>query len=154
MDQGLLLIIIAIGVSLMLAFFVIRELFLKKSKSRPLANVRILKTEVPKEGVQVDILKEGTGAGVNAGSKVRVHYTAWLVSGVKVDSSHDRGELFDFTVGRNEVIPGWEAGMIGMKSGEIRKFTISPENAYGSKGKANVPPNSIIIFEVELINLK
>lgn len=133
-----------------LTIIVVRELF-KKEKAPPVAKRPVLSTHSPKEGVQVDVLVKGSGREAISGAEVRVHYTAWLTNGVKVDSSHDRGEVFGFTMGRNEVIPGWEEGMVGMKVGEVRKFTISPENAYGPKGKANVPPNSTIVFEVELI---
>lgn len=103
--------------------------------------------------MRVDVLAEGSGPEAIAGKKVRVHYTAWLTNGKKVDSSYDKGEVFSFVMGRRQVIPGWEAGMLGMREGEKRKFTIDPDQAYGAKGKANVPPNAVIVFEVELLKV-
>lgn len=114
---------------------------------------KVLSSSNPKEGVQVDILKLGNGSAAVSGKTVLVHYTAWLDTGLKVDSSYDKGDVFSFVLRRREVIPGWEAGMIGMTEGEKRKFTISPDQAYGVKGKANVPPNAVIIFEVELLQV-
>lgn len=118
-----------------------------KSSAKPLESMVVC------EGVQVDILKQGKGPSAEAGKSVRVHYNAWLESGLKVDSSFDKGEAFTFKLGHRQVIPGWEAGMLGMKVGEKRKFTIAPDQAYGDKGKANVPPNATIIFEVELLKI-
>lgn len=114
---------------------------------------KIIRSSEPKKGVQVDVLKEGSGNSADPGRKVWVHYNAWLTNGTKVDSSYDKGEEFSFIMGKNQVIPGWEAGMLGMKEGEKRKFTISPDQAYGDKGKADVPPNAIIIFEVDLLKV-
>jgi FKBP-type peptidyl-prolyl cis-trans isomerase len=113
----------------------------------------IISTSTPKEGVRVDILMIGNGPPAVSGKLVKVHYTAWLTNGQKVDSSFDKGEPFKFTLGRRKVIPGWEAGMLGMKEGEKRKFTIAPSQAYGAKGKANVPGNATIVFEVELLKV-
>ncbi len=125
----------------------------QKKKTPALKSVKVISSSTPKEGVNVDVLKEGSGNPAVSGKVVRVHYNAFLTNGKKVDSSYDKNEVFSFTMGRRQVIPGWEAGMIGMKEGEIRKFTISPDQAYGAKGKANVPPNATMIFEVELLKV-
>lgn len=146
----LLLNLILIG----LIFLVVKNhLSSKKTMTRKIPNTKPIKSTEPKKGVQVDVMQEGTGPEAKSGSHVKVHYTAWLENGTKVDSSYDKDEIFKFQMGRNQVIPGWEAGMLGMKQGEKRKFTIAPSQAYGAKGKANVPPNATIIFEVELIEL-
>jgi len=138
----------------MLLVLVVRELMRPQVEhKKPKKNMPILSSHSPRAGVDVDILKVGTGAEAVSGKIVRVHYTAFLTNGKKVDSSYDRSEVYSFTMGRREVIPGWEAGMIGMKQGEIRKFKIAPEHAYGAKGKAEVPPNATMIFEVELIQV-
>lgn len=131
----------------------VKNQFFSKKIVRKIPQQRPLKSTEPKKGVQVDVMQEGTGPEAKSGSRVTVHYTAWLENGLKVDSSYDKNETFHFTMGRNEVIPGWEAGMIGMRKGEKRKFTIAPAQAYGAKGKANVPPNATIIFEVELLEM-
>ena len=112
-----------------------------------------IESKTIKPGLQVDKLKEGTGPGATKGRHVTVHYRAFLKNGIEVDSSYSKGGPFEFTIGRNEVIPGWEMGMLGMKVGEVSKFVIAPEHAYGANGKGKVPPNAEIVFEVTLLKM-
>jgi FKBP-type peptidyl-prolyl cis-trans isomerase len=120
----------------------------------PKAPAVALETKVLKKGMQVDKLKEGTGPGAASGKTVTVHYRAFLQNGTEVDSSYVKGEPFVFTLGKRQVIPGWEMGMLGMKVGEVSRFVIAPEHAYGAEGKGKVPPNAEIIFEVTLLKMK
>lgn len=104
--------------------------------------------------LKVEVLKEGDGAVAEAGQSVSVHYTGWLLDGTKFDSSVDRGTPFEFPLGAGRVIQGWDKGVQGMKIGEKRKLTIPPEMGYGARGAgAVIPPNSILVFEVELLSL-
>jgi FKBP-type peptidyl-prolyl cis-trans isomerase len=99
------------------------------------------------------ILKEGSGASPARGQKVDAHYVGTFLNGSKFDSSRDRGKPFSFTIGKG-VIQGWSVGVATMKVGEVAKFTIAPEYAYGPNGAAGViPPNSTLIFEIELIKI-
>ncbi|HZV00581.1 MAG TPA: FKBP-type peptidyl-prolyl cis-trans isomerase [Planctomycetota bacterium] len=99
-------------------------------------------------------LKVGTGAEAKQGNKVSVHYTGWLTNGKKFDSSVDRKQPFGFTLGAGMVIKGWDQGVLGMKVGGKRKLTIPPELAYGQKGfPGAIPPNSTLVFEVELLQV-
>ncbi|MFH1392984.1 MAG: FKBP-type peptidyl-prolyl cis-trans isomerase [Patescibacteria group bacterium] len=108
-----------------------------------------------KQGVQIEILKEGTGAVAKNGDTVSVHYVGVLENGTKFDSSVDRGVPFEFPLGAGKVIPGWDIGVEGMKIGEVRKLTIPSELAYGPSGAGNViPPNATLIFEVQLLDIK
>lgn len=108
-----------------------------------------------KQGVDIEILKEGTGAVAKNGDMVSVHYVGVLENGTKFDSSVDRGTPFEFSLGAGQVIPGWDIGVEGMKIGEARKLTIPSELAYGSSGAGNViPPNATLIFEVQLLEIK
>jgi peptidylprolyl isomerase len=96
----------------------------------------------------------GTGKEAAAGKRVSVHYTGTLQSGSKFDSSLDRGQPFTFTLGRGEVIKGWDQGIAGMKVGGKRRLEIEPGLAYGDRGFPPViPPNSTLIFEVELLEV-
>src|SRR3989344_5086353 len=111
-------------------------------------------TKMNKNGVQIEILKEGVGVESKVGNMVTVNYAGTLINGVKFDSSYDRGVPFEFTLGESRVIPGWEIGVLGMKVGEKRKLTIPSELAYGATGAGNtIPPNSTLIFEVELLGI-
>lgn len=94
----------------------------------------------------------GTGAEAVAGKKVSVHYTGTLTNGQKFDSSLDRGKPFQFVLGAGQVIKGWDQGVAGMKVGGKRKLTIPPDMGYGARGFPPViPPNSTLVFEVELL---
>jgi FKBP-type peptidyl-prolyl cis-trans isomerase len=150
-------VIFYIFISILITLFIklLIDYFRKeKIQNKPIKkSMPILESNTPKAGVKVDTLRRGDGPEAVNGKTVHVHYNAWLTNGKKVDSSYDKGEIFVFTLGKREVIPGWEAGMIGMKKGEMRRFTIEPSQAYGEKGKANVPPNATIIFELELLDL-
>lgn len=106
------------------------------------------------QGMKIETLKEGTGPEAKAGDLVTVHYVGTLENGTKFDSSVDRGQPFQFTLGQNMVIQGWELGVAGMKAGEKRKLTIPPELGYGSQGAGGViPPNATLIFEIDLLHI-
>lgn len=115
-------------------------------------------TKVTGDGIQTDSglqywdIKIGTGAVANDGDKVKVHYTGWFTSGKKFDSSVDANQPYSFTIGKNEVIKGWDEGVTGMKVGGKRQLRIPPELAYGEAGyKSIIPPNAILIFDVQLL---
>ena len=100
-------------------------------------------------------LVEGTGARPKSGDTVSVHYTGWLKSGKKFDSSVDRGSPFEFPVGKGRVIKGWDEGVISMKVGGKRKLIIPAHLGYGdSEAGGVIPPGATLIFEVELLGIK
>ncbi|HKB05311.1 MAG TPA: FKBP-type peptidyl-prolyl cis-trans isomerase [Gemmataceae bacterium] len=106
-------------------------------------------------GLKYVDLKVGDGTEAKEGSKVTVHYTGTLESGKKFDSSLDRGKPFGpITLGKREVIKGWEEGLQGMKVGGKRKLIIPPSLGYGERGAGDViPPNATLVFEVELLKV-
>jgi len=106
------------------------------------------------QGMKVEILKEGTGEGAKTGDNIVVNYVGTLPDGTKFDSSIDRNQPFPYTLGQNQVIQGWELGLLGMKVGEKRKLTIPPELAYGAEGRPPViPQNATLIFEIDMLSI-
>jgi FKBP-type peptidyl-prolyl cis-trans isomerase len=102
----------------------------------------------------VDVV-EGTGATPKTGQTVSVHYTGTLENGTKFDSSVDRGQPYEFRLGTGRVIKGWDEGLASMKVGGKRKLIIPPALGYGAAGNPpDIPPNSILLFDVELVNVK
>ena len=125
-----------------------------KSSSSPFTVARVLKEQ--NGGLEVEVIQEGQGKEAENGNIISVHYTGTLEDGSKFDSSRDRGQPFSFTLGAGQVIRGWDLGVLGMKVGEKRKLTIPPELGYGERGTPGgpIPPNAILIFEVELLNVQ
>jgi FKBP-type peptidyl-prolyl cis-trans isomerase len=106
-------------------------------------------------GLQYWDIKIGTGATAAVGQEAAVHYTGWLTDGHKFDSSWDRGQPYPFMIGQGAVIKGWDEGVAGMKVGGKRQLRIPPQLAYGPVGREPViPPNSTLIFAVELMGVK
>jgi peptidylprolyl isomerase len=100
-------------------------------------------------------LVEGTGPVPQKGQTVSVHYTGTLENGKKFDSSLDRNRPLDFVLGAGSVIKGWDEGIATMKVGGKRKLIVPPHIGYGAEGRPPViPPNSTLIFEVELLEIK
>jgi FKBP-type peptidyl-prolyl cis-trans isomerase len=114
--------------------------------------------EMP-NGLKYTDTKTGDGAAATPGNKVSVHYTGWLYNngakGSKFDSSVDRGQPFQFTLGAHQVIAGWDEGVAGMKVGGKRTLIIPPELGYGARGAGGViPPNATLMFDVELLGVQ
>ncbi len=107
--------------------------------------------KVTASGLQYSVIKEGTGAIPKKDDSVKCHYTGTLIDGTKFDSSVDRGQPADFPV--SGVIPGWTEALQLMKVGSKYKLVIPPELAYGPAGRPGIPPNSALVFEVELLEI-
>lgn len=106
-------------------------------------------------GLKYVVDKEGNGdATPRAGQVVTVHYAGKLIDGKKFDSSYDRGQPIEFTVGRGQVIKGWDEALLGMQKGEKRVLIIPSNLGYGPSGRGPIPPNATMIFDVELIDFK
>ena len=111
-------------------------------------------------GLKIRTLIEGSGETANNGDILKMHYTGWLYDanmsnnqGDKFDSSLDRGKAFEFKLGVDSLIKGWELGVMNMSVGESRELIISPEMGYGDRSIGGIPSQSTLIFQVELIDL-
>lgn len=105
-------------------------------------------------GLKYIVLKKGKGKKSETGKVAEVHYTGWLLDGKKFDSSRDRNETFEFTLGGQQVIRGWDEGVALMKIGDQFRLILPPELAYGERGAGEIiPPNATLVFDVELIGV-
>ena len=113
-------------------------------------------TFTTESGLQYEVLASGDGTSASFGDIAVVHYTGWLEDGTKFDSSVDRGQPFEFQVGAGNVIQGWDEAVALMQVGDKWKLTIPADLAYGERsvGGGLIPPNSTLIFDVELLDLK
>ena len=147
-------------VSLLLTFIaltaamVFAQAGMKHTDNSKPTDVSSMKSTKTPDGLEYWDIKEGSGQVAKSGDTVVVHYTGWLTSGKKFDSSVDRGQPFDFSLGRGMVIKGWDEGVQGMKVGGTRRLTIPPQLGYGARGAGGViPPNATLVFEVELLDV-
>lgn len=108
--------------------------------------------KVTESGLQYLVVKEGEGIKPTATDAVTVHYTGRLIDGTVFDSSEERGEPATFAVG--QVIPGWVEGLQLMSEGSAYRFFIPSELAYGAHGAGPIQPNSVLIFDVQLIRVQ
>ncbi len=120
------------------------DAFLAANKSKP--NIKTTAS-----GLQYEVLKAGKGKSPKASDTVKVHYVGTLIDGTKFDSSIDRGQPAEFPLGG--VIRGWTEGLQLMKTGGKTRFFVPSDLAYGEQGRPSIPPNSTLIFEVELLEI-
>jgi FKBP-type peptidyl-prolyl cis-trans isomerase len=102
-------------------------------------------------GLQYEVISQGSGEKPDAADKVRVHYEGTLIDGTVFDSSYNSGEPIEFNL--DMVIPGWTEGVQLMNEGSTYRFVIPSDLAYGSGGTGPIPPNSTLIFQVELLSI-
>jgi peptidyl-prolyl cis-trans isomerase B (cyclophilin B) len=116
------------------------------------AAVKATDTVTTASGLKYIVIKKGNGVKPKSGAAIKVHYTGKFLDGKVFDSSVQRNEPFSFAVGTGQVIKGWDEGLLLMSKGEKCVFIIPPQLGYGAGGTGPIPPNSTLIFEVELID--
>jgi FKBP-type peptidyl-prolyl cis-trans isomerase FkpA len=111
-----------------------------------------MKTTTTATGLIIEDAVLGEGAAASSGRDLTVHYAGWLADGTQFDCSKEKNDPFEFTLGKAEVMAGWEEGLPGMKVGGKRRLIVPPQLAYGEAGAGDViPPNATLTFEVELV---
>jgi FKBP-type peptidyl-prolyl cis-trans isomerase len=131
-----------------------KNLIAKPASDKPTATqpAAVGKKFTTESGLTITVTQDATHPGAMAGDIVWVHYTGKLTTGEQFDSSIGQKPL-KFTLGKGDVIKGWDEGIAGMKVGEKRNLVIPADLAYGPERKGNIPPNSVLVFDVELIGL-
>jgi peptidylprolyl isomerase len=122
------------------------------TKAKP--SVGVPDGKPPKKLEQVDLV-DGTGAALKSGDKLKANYVglAWS-TGQEFDASWDRGDTIDLTLGKGDVIPGWDRGLVGMKKGGRRLLVIPPDQAYGEQGQQpTIGPNETLVFVVDAVKI-
>ena len=109
--------------------------------------------EVP-EGLAVQVLEAGTGAPVIEGQSITVHYSGWLWDGTTFDSSWSRGEPISFVIARGSLIAGWVDGIVGQPVGSKLLLVVPPESGYGNRAVGSIPPNSTLVFAVDVLDAR
>lgn len=115
---------------------------------------------IPPQPFTITDLRVGTGDEAVNGKSLTVHYALWFFSLTGVDNKGTLvqtsvgGSPFPFTLGAGSVIRGWDQGLVGMKAGGVRRLIVPPELAYGTTGNGPIPPNTNLVFEVELLSVQ
>jgi len=158
--QRLIIGIIVALIVVLIGFLVFRD-YSSKNQSYPIGTLDSTpptpsaSAVTTASGLIYEDLKVGDGVTAASGDTVSVNYTGWLADGTKFDSSLDRGQPFEFTLGLGNVIAGWDEGVTGMRENGTRLLIIPPELGYGSTGSGTtIPPDATLTFEVQLIDVK
>lgn len=130
------------------------EANLKKGQDYLAANKDKEGVKTTETGLQYKVLSEGSGAKAKEGNTVVVHYKGTLIDGTEFDSSYKRNEPIEFPLRKGALIDGWIEGLQLMNKGAKYQFIIPPELAYGDRPRPSIPPNSVLVFEVELVDIK
>lgn len=146
---------ITVGLLVIVFIVIIISIINAKNSNNPKTMNTTTSNQGKSSKLKIEDLKIGRGVAVKSGDTILIHYRGTLTNGTEFDSSYKRNEPFETAIGVGRVIEGWDKGVIGMKVGGKRKLTIPPDMGYGSQGAGDaIPPNSTLIFEVELMGIK
>lgn len=120
----------------------------------PLLNVDISASTLLPGGTYYRDLTPGTGEVVATGQTLNVRYVGWLVNGLKFDETIPGGPTFQFQLGSGQTIAGWDAGLPGMRVGGLRQLIIPPSQGYGRVPPSGIPPNAILVFNVNVVSIQ
>ena len=120
----------------------------------PSLNVDLAQMTKTSQGVYFRDLLAGSGGVVQGSSRIRAHYRGWLPSGSEFDANQPPAIPLEVTLGQGALIAGWEIGVPGMKVGGTRQLVIPPSLGYGSAGQGPIPPNSYLVFTVNMVSIQ
>lgn len=147
--------VVVVAIFIFLGFFGVSTSSQPDAKSGTTAAQELL-TDIARTGtvsaLTVIDTVEGTGSAAQSGDTISVNYIGVLPNGTVFDASEGRG-VFTFTLGAGQVIKGWDQGLVGMKVGGTRLVAIPAELAYGPNAVGQIPPNSPLIFQVQLVGI-
>lgn len=109
--------------------------------------------DTPADALDTETLIEGEGEAAKAGDQLTVHYVGKISDGTVFDESWSTGQPFPVTIGTGQVIKGWDEGLVGAKIGERRRLVLGADNAYGAQEAGEIPANSPLAFEVDVIDI-
>ena len=115
--------------------------------------LKVNEEHTTENGLKVTLLKNGKGKILAKGDKVKVHYKGELVDGRPFDSSYERDQPFEFVMGMNQVIAGWDQALLMLKTGDKAKLVIPPDLGYGDTPMPKIPAGSYLVFEVEVLDV-
>lgn len=148
--------VVVVAIFIFLGFFGVGTMQ-QPAVSQGVSAAQDLLNDISKTGavssLQVIDTVEGTGAVAKSGDTITVNYIGVLPNGTVFDASQNHGQPFTFTLGGGQVIKGWDQGLVGMKVGGTRLVAIPPELAYGERAVGQIPANSSLIFQVELVSI-
>jgi peptidylprolyl isomerase len=124
----------------------------KKDSNTTKRNIKLNEEITTASGLKYKVTEIGSGRKVEIGDKVSVHYTGKLTNGTKFDSSKDRNQPFSFKVGGGQVIRGWDEGLALLNIGDKATLTIPPSIGYGERDMGTIPPNSTLVFDIEVLD--
>ena len=110
--------------------------------------------QLPQSSYALSEITAGEGEIAEPGDRLTVHYVVRLVNGQIVDTSRDSNTPFTFVLGAGQVIRGWDEGIQGMRVGGSRLLVVAPDYAYGSDSRGPIPPDSTLVFEIELLKVE
>lgn len=150
-DKKSITILLAAGVLLL----ALALLYININRNSKVKEPVVAKTETRTSVPKIETLQQGSGDRVvKTGDTVDVNYVGTLQDGTTFDSNVSTEKPFETQIGVGKVIKGWDLGIVGMKAGEKRRLTVSPDLAYGSKANGNIPANSTLIFDIQLLQIK
>ncbi len=121
--------------------------------SAQVVKLKVNEEFVTSNNIKIQLTKQGKGKSLNKGDKVKVHYKGYLVDGRVFDSSLERNQPFEFVLGMNQVIAGWDQSFLFLKVGDQAKITIPPDFGYGDTPMPKIPAGSYLVFDVEIIEV-